>query len=180
MGRVHCGVGMRTDDELRDAARTLDYEMWMVHQTAAVLLRGLFGEGPMNNAVLESFGVHARNLVDFFYRATGKPDDVLAVDFFPGSTQWKPDPEALLTDVVRTSANKLLAHMTYGRQERKKGGWAIERIVLSLTGLWRKMVGEVDDRVRRVILEQPFLAALHAKIESSRRSGEDGTVAGAL
>lgn len=161
---------MKAAGELRDAAETLDYEMWMVHQTAAVLLRGLFGEGPMKNAVLESFGVHARNLVDFFYKTTGKPDDVLAVDLFSATTEWKPDPDPLLTEVVRTSTNKLLAHMTYGRQRRKQGGWEIERIVLRLTGLWRKMVGEVDDRVRRVILEQPFLAALHARIEGARGS----------
>lgn len=41
------------------------------------------------SAFVESFGIHLRNLIDFFYRK-GQGDDVTASDFMDATTTWNP------------------------------------------------------------------------------------------
>ncbi len=105
----------------------LAYEVQMLRGTAE-LLRGPELLRIVNNAVVESFGLHLRNLVKFLYDDRPEVDDVVAGDFFDDPEEWKqmrPElPEPLRE--ARTRANKELAHLT----TRRKGlgdpgkGWA--------------------------------------------------------
>jgi hypothetical protein len=75
----------------------------------------------------------ARSLHDFFFvferrLKDGKySDDVLAADFLP-KNQWKSTAERLESErprdwqAIRTAANKLAAHLTYSRLEKKERG----------------------------------------------------------
>lgn len=67
---------------------------------------------PMASVLIESFGIHLRNLIDFFFTPRSKPDDVIAVDFYPG---WIETIPASLT-AARDRLNKELSHLTLGRK----------------------------------------------------------------
>ena len=66
-----------------------------------------------NNAYIESFMVHLRNLIDFLFDLNPKPTDVAAVDFCGGSG-WQPTLSQSLRD-ARRRVHKELAHLTTDR-----------------------------------------------------------------
>ena len=70
-------------------------------------LRSLFVEG---------FGVHLRNLIDFFYPPPNvQEDDILAEDFCdPG--KWVPGPMSPTLQQARERVNKEIGHITYKRK----------------------------------------------------------------
>ena len=65
------------------------------------------------SALVESFGIHLRNLIDFFYRE-GRRDDVTAQDFLDATTTWRPKEPLSLTK-AHERANKELSHLTQAR-----------------------------------------------------------------
>jgi len=82
--------------------------------------RSSFELSTVNNALLESFTVHARALVGVFYPADDPiNDDVLAADFLDDPTAWatgRPGLTPVLTE-VRRRVGKEIAHLTYTRLE---------------------------------------------------------------
>ena len=72
----------------------------------------------MLSALLESFAIHLRNLIDFFYTPPGKArdDHLVAADFFDSPTAW--DPGAITKSLAdaRERANKEISHITYKRK----------------------------------------------------------------
>ena len=97
----------------------LHYEVWMLSTLANALASSAFGQGALANAALESFTLHLRTLLDFFYSSRPKNDDVIAEDFFPDPSDWitrRPDKTELLEDVHRR-VGKEVAHLTYVRLE---------------------------------------------------------------
>ena len=67
---------------LRKASDHLFYEIWMLQSVIKGIASGIAGESIINNALLESFGIHARAVLDFLYSNKPKVDDVIAEDFF--------------------------------------------------------------------------------------------------
>lgn len=70
----------------------------------------------VNNALVEAFGIHLRNILDFLYIDRPQPTDVVALDFFTMGT-WqtlRPAISRVLED-ARVRANKELAHLTTER-----------------------------------------------------------------
>jgi hypothetical protein len=124
----------RKVNDLRGVSEHLYYEFWMLHDVALSLypptwpLQGV--PGWQVNALLESFTIHARNLVRFFYdgRTGGYPEsksrrganqyrNAYADDFFDDAT-WrrsrpKPKPEALQKIDARVAQE--IVHLTYNR-----------------------------------------------------------------
>jgi hypothetical protein len=90
----------------------------MLVAVANVLALGIFGEAPVNNALLESFVIHVRALMDFLYAPeNAQADDVLAEDFFQSPELWtnlRPTLSELLSEAKRR-AGKEIAHLTYAR-----------------------------------------------------------------
>ena len=104
-----------TDGKLLEySGEHLLHELTMLWELAQALPRRK--ASTETSALVESFGVHLRNLIDFFYRP-GRLDDVTAQDFLDAATVWKPSEPASLTDAHRR-ANKELSHLT---QSRKSG-----------------------------------------------------------
>lgn len=142
----------RTQDELRRASDHLYYEIWMLNSLAQGLASGIFGEGVINNALLESFVIHARALLDFFY--TDKPrhaDDVVAQDFFPTPEQWpkaRPKKSQALKKVHRRVA-KEVAHLTYTRQEVAPAakGWPFMDIAQEINTAIDKFLGIIPEHL---------------------------------
>jgi len=79
-------------------------------------------ENEKRNAFFESWGIHARNLLSFFYSPTDskycpRPDDVIAEDFFDNDSKWRtnrPDKSQTLIALAKR-IGKEVAHLTYVR-----------------------------------------------------------------
>lgn len=101
-----------TDQQLIDySGEHLLHELTMFWELAEILPgRAASTE---TSAFLESFCVHLRNLIDFFYRK-GRLDDVTAEDFLDPTTKWKPAEPATLT-AAHKRADKELSHLTQSR-----------------------------------------------------------------
>ena len=99
---------------------------------AQALASGIASQGWLLNALLESFVIHVRGLIDFFYIEEPKTDDVIAADFFTEATAWKkirpPLSDSLSTS--RKRAHKEIAHLTYARLEvtPETKGWKFVEI----------------------------------------------------
>lgn len=108
----------KNDDDLKAASDHLHYEIQMLRGTMALLASGAIGTSILSNALIESFTIHARALMDFLYPKQSKESDVLAEDFFDDANTWvatRPDePPAFGT--ARGRVNKEIAHITYDRQ----------------------------------------------------------------
>jgi hypothetical protein len=110
----------RTSEKLREAARSVEYEVGMLHQIPV-----LWGFLPLldttfRNMAIESFLVHFRNLRDFLFpttKAKQDPDNVIGTDFDP--TGWSQDSEGWQEVVAdeRDRINRQLSHISYSRQD---------------------------------------------------------------
>jgi len=113
------GRKKRSPEELRQASNHLHYEVWMLECMAIGIHSGLAGKSAIHNAFIESFVIHARVLLDFFYPLKPRPDDVVAIDFCDRAKTWEQArPEK--TDILKTiqkRVGKEAAHLTYSRQE---------------------------------------------------------------
>ena len=67
--------------KLQEASNHLWYEIWMFQTLVRGMSSGMAGEGALNNAILESFAIHVRALIHFFFDCDGQRDDVLAIHF---------------------------------------------------------------------------------------------------
>jgi hypothetical protein len=106
--------------KLKRAASHVDYEVWMLGETS----RRLMQDGPnagdeiQRRALLESWCVHLRNLIEFFH--PNRRDTVSAADFVTDSDAWKRALPALTERErkKRLALHKMLAHLTYERYQR--------------------------------------------------------------
>jgi hypothetical protein len=105
--------------ELQESSNHLHYEFWMFNSLANGLGSGIAGQGPLSNALLESFVIHLRALIDFLYSDKPRDDDVIAEDYFPNEDKWKkirPEQSETLR-LAKRRAGKEIAHLTYTRIE---------------------------------------------------------------
>ena len=107
-------------------------------------------EWAVRNALLESFTIHARSLVGFFYPRRPQPDDAIAEDFFDDDT-WsrRGAPENPSWSRVRRRVGKEIAHLTYQRHNPYEDAatWPHGKIFLELAAV-------VGDFVRLVPQER--------------------------
>lgn len=68
------------------------------------------------SALLESFVVHLRNLIDFFYGKREHPDDVVASEFFDSPGAWAPGAKPPSLETAGERANKEVSHITSKRK----------------------------------------------------------------
>lgn len=108
----------RTETDLRDASSHLTYEIDMLWGSARVHANGSgLLSAEIKNALVESFAVHLRNLLDFLYLENPRPDDVIAEDFFDTPEIWvtnRPAKSQILK-AAHTRAHKEVSHLTYNR-----------------------------------------------------------------
>jgi hypothetical protein len=107
----------RTTEELKEVSNHLNYEFIMLNSLANGLASGIGGQGPLQNALLESFAIHVRALIDFLYSKQPKNDAVIAEDYFNHPEEWvrlRPDSSDIL-EKARKRAHKEIVHLTYER-----------------------------------------------------------------
>jgi hypothetical protein len=116
----------RAPEALLAASAHLRYEVQMLQAT----MKALPGAGDQftQNVLLESFLIHARNLVHFLSSQSDESSDVLAEDFFGGDRKvW----ETIFAEAAESKnafqdfkrrAGKEMAHLTYDRLQLPAGG----------------------------------------------------------
>jgi hypothetical protein len=118
---------MRTDTELFEASKHVEYEVNQINDCIARLTLYEFPkeELAVHNSLLTAFTVYTRNLYQFFYTASPRPDDIIASEYFDDPLFWKthrPPPNAILIESSQR-ANKLSAHLTYERVKLSSNYW---------------------------------------------------------
>lgn len=106
-----------TRTQLRAMAQHVTYEFWMLDRVARALALGLCGDGPLNNALLESFVMHARVLLEFLFPENPRNDDLVASDYFDSPEDWEKARGKLPPELVRVRkrVGKEVAHLTLAR-----------------------------------------------------------------
>jgi hypothetical protein len=112
------------------------YEIAMLVQVGGLMMTCSFQGAAAEltqNAFVESFAIHVRNLVDFLYPGTNiKGDDVLADDYFPNGKRPSTFPALPHTlKVARERAHKQVSHLTTGRLGANDPGkgWTVPALV---------------------------------------------------
>jgi hypothetical protein len=125
---------------LQEASFHLQYEIGMVFETAYKLNDRK--DIVVYNALLESFMIHTRNLIYFFY---GDPvyDDIVASHFVFGWELVRKS-KSLLLRRFEEEANKKVAHLTY---QRFSGDfiWDIDEITLELKRCIQQFIDLVEN-----------------------------------
>jgi len=136
-------------DDLRKASGDLHYEIIMFHAMAEVLHSGVAGKSLLGNALLESFLMHARALLDFLYdKKSKKDDDMIASDY---SKQWaaaRPQKLAPELDELNRRVGKEVAHLTYTRlrtPEPRDRPWHFLAIAKEMRDLLDEFLRKVPD-----------------------------------
>lgn len=159
------------DEELRDYAdHHLKYEIEMLVWASGILAtlgtlreKGLLAR-ECKNALLNTFALHSRNLIDFLYlRASCKdrPTDVIVQDYIDQNTLSKYLPPITpLLQQTKEKADKQAAHLTIDRiQYAKSGkGWKVIEIAENIMKAFRAIApflpeNRVSDPLKQMILQ---------------------------
>lgn len=150
-------MARRSDRRLARFSREhLGYELWMLGSTGRALQDG---EGRDNrivaNMLVESFGMHARNIIEFLYGANRRCDDVGAEEYVTNVNAWirarGGQPRRLQAATRR--AGKQLHHLTLKRyRSGPRKGWPVVRILMDL------------ERPLKAFLEHAARPRLHRKV----------------
>lgn len=145
-------AGFQKDENgLREMAlRHISYEIKMLRELADALQGKGVGPRTLNNALLESFLIHYRNLYDFFYPEFPSrkrlPHDVAASDYLPNPKQWRkrrPDLDRNRVVENRERVNCLLAHLTLRRLKYKNRSWPDRKMANTIEALIEEFVKEL-------------------------------------
>jgi hypothetical protein len=93
----------------------LQYELYMLNEAFSAYHSSL--REPVKSMILESFLIHARNLIDFLENKRLSPDDITCIDFtdIDGKPVSRIDVE--LKGGLKTQINKRVAHMSKARTD---------------------------------------------------------------
>lgn len=138
----------RNIDELREASNHLRYEFDMLMLTARTMFSGVLGQGALNNATLESFVIHVRNLIYFLYAAKPKQDHVIADDYFDSSDEWTNVRLQKSQDLQKAEnrSNKEVTHLSYDRIKitKKMKQWTYVDIANEIAKAFNVFLDKVD------------------------------------
>ena len=114
----------RTDRDLQTVSMVVAYEVEMLKR-AGEDLDASGGDAARRNIALESFLIHARNLLHFLYESPehAHMDDVIAVDYTGGGLATMPPDYQDICGRI----SKHLAHITYRRQQKET--WDCQALV---------------------------------------------------
>jgi hypothetical protein len=136
----------------------------------------------LETAVLESFALHSRALIDFFYKSRGqcRPTDALATDFFnPG--EWealRPHPGPWIALVKGPRLDRVgaeIAHLRYDDESTLEGqarGWPI----LQLAGAVGSVLRSFIETAPRHLLAPRFVEDAWREIPLFARVSHSGSI----
>jgi hypothetical protein len=118
------------------------YELQLFQWTASELRPEKNITGVLRSVLIESFVIHLRNLIDFFFTPTRDDDDVVATDFCHG---WN----EILSDTLKEAkkrANKELTHLTLGRKSDSDQSkpWKVTELVREVHGVAKRFAAKAS------------------------------------
>ena len=138
---------MKDKEKLKCISSHLYYEFSMCTALTQEMIKG-YPPGTINNALLQSFALHVRNLIDFLYNDKHQPDDVYAGDYFETPEKWQQLRNAIMPGLARAKkrANKEIAHLTYSRLDvaQKEKKWAFVDLSGEMVKAFDPFVTNVD------------------------------------
>lgn len=126
---------MKNSDKLIEACRHIHHELRMMNFTAEHFEKQ--NHLDIKSALLESFLIHCRNLIDFFYPTDfckKDKDNILAEHYVEA---WPNNISDGLNN-YRKMVNKKLAHLSYSRIEGTE--WPIAELQNIINGLMREFI----------------------------------------
>lgn len=108
----------------RFADEHLLYEPGMLHDLTVKLMNRHHRDDPVvENALLESFGIHSRNLIDFLWLGRPMKDtDAIASDYV---IDWKAPAMSERLSGVKDRVGKEMVHLSYKRLDVEHKGWQV-------------------------------------------------------
>ena len=148
----------RDDGELRKASKSVAYEISMLRATLIWTLskNNLCQDQALRNAMIHSFLLAARNLLDFYYATKDHQEQILAKHFFDNKAAWrKPDPwtASVLPLALSGKISERLTHLTYKRARLPQLTWKTKRIAWEL----QKPIDVFADKVNPARVSDEFL-----------------------
>jgi len=119
----------------------VDYEVKMLVSMAKGIASGVATGSGLGNAMVESFALHTRNLIDFLWPDGRKSDYVLAEEFLLDPEKWKKNRPKLspLLKKSRIRAHKEIAHLSYDRLlvDENSKDWQVAKITEEILSAYR-------------------------------------------
>ena len=172
---------IREEQELQAASDKLYYDIWMLFSTASEMSSGKFPPGVINNALLESFAIHARVLLDFFFRQEDDPrlhkNDIVAEHFFPNPKTWR-EKRRKRTTILKTIPSRVgkeIAHLSYARlkQTSKSKRWDYLQIAVDLDAIFNQFLQEVATSLFGSRWDQPHRSLLANLSQTIRQRNQE-------
>jgi len=175
-----------TDIELKNYAENhIRYEHEMLLWSARILaflgkvkVRG-FIAWTIKNALLNTFGIHARNLTLFLYPGNSKQPTDVAIDNYISSTDLINNltPISKNLEKVKEKANKQVAHLTTNRIEYEKKGkeWEFLKIANEIKTIFAKIAScipgeKISNEFKRTLADVKFESPIiEAKIVENQK-----------
>jgi len=162
-----------TDEELtKYSGYHLLYELKMFFWLTGELS---YVEGYLHDAMLESWVVHLRNLINFFCRPRHR-DDVIAEDFFGNPGAWSRS-ESKTLETARLRADKELSHITQKRKDAddKERGWNIAGLSQEVWDIATKFASQASQAklhsdVRQLLAARPEVEIVLGGVSHSTAS----------
>lgn len=118
----------------------------MLHEVTGKLMNRHHEDDPVvQNALLESFGIHNRNLIDFLWLDRPMKDtDAIARDWVEG---WEAPEMSERLGKVKDRVGKEMVHLSYNRLDVSddEKGWTVLGIGPEVIGAFAKFTTEVSD-----------------------------------
>jgi hypothetical protein len=162
----------KSEEDLLKASKHLGYEYKMFIETAKILSEGKFENNTVKYALIESFAIHTRNLIDFLYKDPIK-DDITAGYFLDDQEIWRskrPEKSSFLGD-IRFRANKEVVHLTgtrYDVNEVESKPWPYSKIANEINQIFREFIQLVPSQ--RLSLEMKSAVESHQLTISQKPS----------
>ena len=157
--RVVSSRRKRTKKQLKAMSKHLAYEVQML----AWLERTLpaTDDDLLNNALLESFVMHTRVLLDFFFLSTTRDSDIVASDYFESVERWETVRGELPSELanVRQRVGKEMAHLTLERLDvtSDKKPWNFAAIAGAIGSVLERFASAVDPELLDPLATQRLL-----------------------
>jgi hypothetical protein len=130
----------------RFADQHLLYEAGMLYEVTGKLMNGHHADDlVVQNALLESFGVHNRSLIDFLWLDRPMWDtDAIASDWIEG---WQAPEMSERLERVKDRVGKEMVHLSYNRLDvpEDEKGWIVLGIGPEVLGAFGKFATEVPE-----------------------------------
>ncbi len=138
--------GPLSETELLTYSRShLRYELWMFLRLGQYLIEtpdpGNEQERVIDNALVESFVIHLRNLISFLYSEKVESKDIIAADFFRDVNVWYQRRQTISQSLkkARERSHKEVVHLTTDRIAEKtpEKEWPVSKLIGEIRRLMR-------------------------------------------